>query len=341
MSNSSQSLPNKTIPSVCLNNGITIPILGLGTYKIQDEQAERIVLKAIELGYRHFDTAYYYQNLQPIGRAIRQAIQNGTIKREDLFITTKVWPTWYGPGRVEASVSNMLRESGLEYFDLVLLHWPMALIESNTEMIPCHQSTNKAIFGKDDFVDTYYELENVQRKGSTRSIGVSNFNQKQLERLLKSATIVPVTNQVECHLYLAQNDLKNFCSEHRISLTAYCPLGNRPGSSSLLENEVIKSIAKELRKTSAQIAIKWLVQRNIIAIPKTSDPKRLEENLNVFDFELDPNQMERLNRLDQGEQGRMIWFNVHDMDEHSEYPFEKDQMINRSRKMKKTGNSSP
>ena len=156
---------------------------------------------------------------------MRKSIADGKVKREDLFIVTKVWPTWYGEGRVEAAVRKNLKESGLDYFDLVLLHWPFVLGDSDTEKMPLEPGTNRLIFGNRNIVDVYRELETVQRKALTRSIGISNFNAEQVERLMKSSiSIYPVTNQVECHLYLAQFDLQKICAKHGIILTAYCPL---------------------------------------------------------------------------------------------------------------------
>lgn len=266
----------------------------------------------------------FQQNLEPIGEAVEKAIADGKVSRKDLFVVTKVWPTWYGPDRVEASVRRNLRESGLDYFDLVLLHWPTVFADSDTEKFPMEPGTDNVIFAKRNIVDVYRDLENVQRKGLTRSIGVSNFNAEQVERLMKSpVSIVPVTNQVECHLYLAQFDLQNVCAKHGIILTAYCPLSrNRPGEQSVLNDKTVESIAAKYDRTTAQIAIRWLIQRGIIAIPKTVNPERLKINFTVFDFEISDDDCKILDSLDQGEKGRRVWFDMrNNLREHPEYPF--------------------
>ena len=254
---------------------------------------------------------------------MRKSIADGKVKREDLFIVTKVWPTWYGEGRVEAAVRKNLKESGLDYFDLVLLHWPFVLGDSDTEKMPLEPGTNRLIFGNRNIVDVYRELETVQRKALTRSIGISNFNAEQVERLMKSSiSIYPVTNQVECHLYLAQFDLQKICAKHGIILTAYCPLSrNRAGEKSVLEDEIVKSIATKNSHTTAQIAIRWLIQRGIIAIPKTTNPERLKINFNVFDFEISDEDCKILDSLDQGEKGRRVRMEMNNLREHPEFPF--------------------
>jgi len=296
-------------------------IIGLGTYKALGEETKTSIWSALDLGYRLFDTADLYKNLEPLGEAIRQAIADKKVTREEVFITTKVWPTYYGEGRVIASIERQLRQTGLEYFDLVLLHWPLVLGDSDTEEFPVDKD-GKAIFGTRTLPEIYAELETAHEKGLTRCIGVSNFNAAQIEQIVKNAKIPPVTNQVEAHLYLAQFKLQEFCAKRNIILTAYCPLGasgTKPNTFNLLEDETVKAIGAKYGKTAAQIALRYLVQRGFAIIPKSVHKERQKANMEVFDFEISEEDMKTLKGLDRGQ--RLITFKHYWTEESQNYPF--------------------
>lgn len=311
---------SSNLTKIKLSNGNEIPILGLGTYKAKGGELITTIRDAIDIGYRHFDTADFYENMESLGEAIREVIANGKVKRDELFITTKVWPTYYGEGRVEASVRKQLKQSGLDYFDLVLLHWPIVFLDDDSsEGFPLREDGKIAI-GTRPLTEVYKELEKVQIAGLTRSIGVSNFNSSQIDRIVQSASIQPVMNQVEAHVYLSQKKLQQFCSERKIVLTAYCPLaagGNK--SFNLLEDKTLNLIANNYKKSAAQIAIRYLIQRGLVAIPKSIRKERLESNFNVFDFEITNEDMETLKSLDYKK--RAVWFDFFGTKDAEEYPF--------------------
>ena len=248
-----------------LNNGLKIPELGYGVWKVPNEDAASIVEKAIETGYRLIDTAMIYGNEEGVG----QAIANVNIPREDLFITTKVWNSDQGYHETLNAFDVSMKKLGIDQTDLYLIHWPTPKF--------------------DTYVETYKALEKLYKDGRTKAIGVCNFDIEHLQRLMDECDIVPAINQVECHPYLQQKELKQFCSEHGILLEAYSPLMN---GTEVLEDEMIKKLAEKHGKTSAQIILRWHLQSNVIAIPKTVTPSRMKENLAVFDFELSETDME-------------------------------------------------
>ncbi|MEI3607229.1 aldo/keto reductase [Pseudogracilibacillus sp. SE30717A] len=259
---------------VTLNNGIKMPQLGLGVWKIPDETAATVVKEAIDVGYRLIDTAKVYQNESGVGEGLKQV----SVPREELFITTKVWNADQGYDQTLKAFDESLERLGLDYIDLYLIHWP----------------TPKY----DQYIETYKALEKLYKDGRVKSIGVCNFNIEHLERLLEECEVVPVVNQVECHPYLQQKELQEFCKRHSIYLESYSPLMN---GRKILEDNVISELAKKHGKTPAQIILRWHLQSNYIVIPKTVTPSRMEENLNVFDFELSDDDMEKINELDRDE----------------------------------------
>ena len=245
------------------------------------------------------------------------------VTREEIFLTTKVWSTWYSEGRVMASVKKMLKQSGFEYFDLVLLHWPLVFADHDTERFPCKSDTGTIALGTRTLNEVYQELETVNQCGLTKAIGVSNFNAKQIDDLMSVAKIKPVTNQVECHLYFAQFELQKHCAQYNIFITAYCPLGtggNRPNSPKLLQDETLISMAKKYDKTPAQIALKWLIQRCIIVIPKSVHKDRLQTNIDVFSFEISENDCRTLDAMNRPN-GRIITFDYLGTKDAPGYPF--------------------
>lgn len=315
------------VPKVLLNDGNQIPIVGLGTVGLTKQS----ITDAINNGYRLFDTAYVYSNEKVIGDALNEAIDNGTVTREEIFFSTKVWLTFYGKGRVIKSAQQSIEESGLKYLDLLLLHWPIPLNDSDTDKFPKLPNGDIA-FNDYDIIDVYKELEEVKRLGLAKSIGVSNFNSQQIERVVNNSEILPVTNQVECHPYLNQERLMNFCRNYNITLTAYSPLGAsypkeqkinwRTVGPSLLEDENLKQIASKYLKSVAQVLIRWQTQRGVIVIPRSSSKVRLLENISIFDFTLSDEDMALINSLNRNL--RFVELKNLGLDSHKEYPFKID-----------------
>ncbi|KQL57864.1 MULTISPECIES: aldo/keto reductase [Bacillaceae] len=259
---------------VTLNNGVGMPQLGFGVWKVKDEEAQPAVSKALETGYTSIDTAMIYQNEAGVGKAIAES----TIDREKLFITTKVWNSDQGYDQTLAAFETSIKKLGLDYVDLYLVHWPTPDF--------------------DQYIDTYKALEKLYKDGRVRAIGVCNFHIEHLERLLNECDVPPVLNQVECHPYLAQNELRAFCEKHNIYLEAWSPLDQ---GQELLQDDVIVQIAEAHQKTPAQVVLRWHLQRETIVIPKSVTPSRIEENFNVFDFELTDEQMNAINQLDRNQ----------------------------------------
>ncbi|XP_026750621.2 aldo-keto reductase family 1 member B1-like [Galleria mellonella] len=315
------------VPLVRFNNGLNCPILGLGTWQaIRGEESKvyEAVCDAIDIGYRHIDGAHLYGNEKEVGQAIKEKISQGVVKRENLFVTSKLWNTFHSPDWVETAVKLSLSDLGLEYLDLYLIHWPMAYKEGY-DLEPVDEN-GKTIFSDVDYVDTWRAMEKLVEKGLVKSIGVSNFNTKQIDRVLEIAKIKPVTNQVEVHPYLYQQKLYDFCNTRDIVLTAYSPLGSpqRPWAQAedpnVLEDPVVKKIAAKHGKTPAQVIIRSAVDRGIIVVPKSASKKRLAENFDIWDFKLSNDDQKEISRLDRN--FRVI---PHDHGrEHKDYPFSQE-----------------
>ncbi|MCA1026112.1 MULTISPECIES: aldo/keto reductase [Cytobacillus] len=260
--------------TITLNNGVEMPQLGFGVWQVQNEEATAAVQTAIEVGYRSIDTAMIYQNEEGVGKAIK----NAGIAREDLFITTKVWNTDQGYEQTLKAFDESLEKLGLDYVDLYLVHWPTPQF--------------------DTYVDTYKALEKLYKDGRVKAIGVCNFHIEHLERILNECSVKPVLNQVECHPYLSQNELKEFCNKHDIYVEAWSPLQQ---GGEVLQLDSIKEIANSVGKTPAQVVLRWHLQNDTIVIPKSVTPSRIKENFDVFDFELSQAQMETINKLNRNE----------------------------------------
>ncbi|CEE00490.1 Glyoxal reductase [Caldibacillus thermoamylovorans] len=256
---------------ITLNNGLKMPQLGFGVWQVSDEQATPAVKKALEVGYRSIDTAMIYGNEKGVGRAIKES----NVPREELFITTKVWNADHGYENTLKAFDASLERLGLDYIDLYLIHWP----------------TPKY----DQYVDTYKAMEKIYKDGRAKAIGVCNFDIEHLERLLNECEVVPVVNQVERHPYFQQRELQDFCEKHHIIIEAYSPLMN---GKDVLNDSVVKEIAKAHGKTAAQVILRWHLQTGVITIPKSVTPSRIEENFDVFDFELTAEDMEKMTALD-------------------------------------------
>jgi diketogulonate reductase-like aldo/keto reductase len=253
-----------------LNNGTTIPLLGLGVYQTpRGEVAEEAVATALETGYRHIDTASMYGNEESVGRAVL----NCGIPREDIWITTKLWNTDHGYERSIEAFNESLERLGLDYIDLFLIHWPVRELRA----------------------ESWRALEHVYNEGTCRAIGVSNYMTWHLEELLGSCEIAPSVNQVEFSPYLYQKDLLDFCRREGIQLEAYSPLtkGER------LNDPALKSVASEYSRTPAQILIRWALQHNLVVIPKSADPERIKDNADVFNFNIVDEHMRLLDDLNE------------------------------------------
>lgn len=257
--------------STVLLNGVKMPCLGLGVYKMRDsEQAIEAIVTALQAGYRSIDTASYYQNEQEVGEAVRLS----EIPRSEIFITTKVWNKDQGYDKTLFAFEESLRLLGLDYLDLYLTHWPVP----------------------DKFVDTYRAIERLYEEKLIRVPGVSNHHQEHLMTLEQTVHTMPMVNQIECHPYLQQTKLISFCQEKDIAVTSWSPLGR----GSILKDEVINQIATNHNKTAAQIIIKWHLQRHLIVIPKSVTPSRIMENKDVFDFTLTEEDMNKIACLERG-----------------------------------------
>ena len=254
-----------------LNNGVSIPQLGLGTYRIgsSEESVYNAVRSAIDQGYRHIDTAAFYQNEAPIGKAIRDS----GISRDNLFVTTKLWGDDIVNERIEQAFDKSMRLLDIDYLDLYLVHWPVK---------------NKVAYA-------WQKLEQIYAAEKTRAIGVSNHLQHHLEEILSSGEVKPVVNQIEYHPYLTSEQLVSWCKSHDIICQSWSPLGS--SKIPLLEEETLIEIGNKYLKSSAQIVLRWNIEQGIITIPKSSNAKRQAENYNIFDFQLTPDEVKEISAL--------------------------------------------
>ncbi|KAK2575284.1 hypothetical protein KPH14_008136 [Odynerus spinipes] len=306
------------IPVVTLANGYKMPIFALGTYLSQSGEVEKAVMDAIDLGYRHIDTAFFYQNEQEIGTAVQAKIKDGTVKREDLFITTKLWNNRHKEENVVAACKKSLENLGLTYIDLYLMHWPFAFQEGE-ELIP-RDKDGKLVLSDTDYIETWKGMEECVNQKLTRSIGISNFNSEQVARLMKSAKIIPVNNQVEISVNLNQEELINFCKKFNIVVSGYSPLGrpgNRLGINNSLDSPTIIQIAQKYKKTPAQIALRYVYQQGAAVIAKSVTQSRIEENIKIFDFELSSDEMTAIKAIGTGERVAALT----EIRGHQYYPF--------------------
>ena len=257
-------------------NGRTMPKIGLGTYRVKDsDECRESVKHAIEQGYRSIDTAMIYGNEETVGQGIKEGLESTGLSREDLFITSKLWLTDFGRQNVEDAYRQSVAKLGLDYLDLYLMHWP---------------GTNEAVM-----IDTWRGMEDLYKQNQVKNIGVSNFTPEHFEALLAQVSIKPVINQVEFHPYLTQNELRKYLEAQNIIMESWSPLMN----SQILHDEVINEVANEVGKTPAQVVIRWNIQHDVVVIPKSVTPHRIEENLDLWNFELSDNQMERIDQLNQ------------------------------------------
>jgi 2,5-diketo-D-gluconate reductase A len=266
------------VPTIALNDGHAIPQLGFGVYQIDPEDTVRAVDLALEAGYRHIDTAQMYGNEREVGEAVRAS----GLDRGDVFVTSKLNNGFHRPEDARRTFGETLSELGFDYVDLFLIHWPLPTLYDG------------------DFVSTWKTLEDLHRDGRARSIGVSNFQDDHLERLTRESDVVPAVNQIELHPYLLNNDVRTFGEALGIATQAWSPIAQ----GNVLDDPVITAIADRLERTPAQVVLRWHIQRDSIVFPKSTTPARIEENFKLFDFELGPDDIERIDALDRGERGR-------------------------------------
>ncbi|CAN7983250.1 unnamed protein product, partial [Ixodes hexagonus] len=273
------------------------------SFQSTPSQVYDAVLEAIRVGYRHIDCALIYLNENEVGSAIGEAIKEGIVKRDELFVTSKCWNTFHKRDSVLECCKRSLSSLGLAYLDLYLVHWPQAY-EEGDDLLPKDDNGERKLSDV-DFLETWQGMEACKRKGLVKSIGVSNFNSRQLTRLLESCKERPVMNQVEVHPYLVQKDLIAFCLNRNIAVTAYSPLGSpdRPwapkGDKGLMDDPVVKEIASKHGVTAAQVLIRYPIDRGLITIPKSTNKARIEENFKVaLSFKLDDKDVNDLNALD-------------------------------------------
>ncbi len=254
---------------VKLNNGVEMPIFGLGTYQARAGEAREAVLQALKLGYRLIDTASMYGNEEDIGEALKQS----RLPREEVFITTKLWNSDHGYEKTLAAFEDSRKKLSLDYVDLYLIHWPAEGLRG----------------------ETWKAMEKLLEEGKCRAVGVSNYMTWHLEELLRHSSTIPAVNQVEFHPYLYLKDLLDFCQSHDIQLESYSPLTKGVK----LDDPKLADLASKYSKTPAQILIRWVLQHGVIVIPKSSHKERIEENAHVFDFSISPEDMNALDSFHQ------------------------------------------
>lgn len=319
--------------SVCvtLSTGHRMPMVGLGTWKSAPGQVKQAVLAALDCGYRHIDCAAAYGNEQEVGEALALRVgPEKTLTREEIFVTSKLWNTKHDPEDVEAACRTTLTDVGISYLDLYLMHWPMAF-QRGKELMP-RREDGSVCYSDTHYRDTWSAMESLVDKGLVKAIGLSNFNARQIDDIFRVARHKPVVNQVECHVYLSQQDLIAHCRSLGVCVTAYSPLGSgdRPWASpdepTLLEDSQLGAIAQRYKKSPAQIILRWHIQRAVTCIPKSVTPSRIQQNIQVFDFTLSEEDMSLINSFNRNErfivptverEGRRVWRDS----EHPHFPF--------------------
>jgi 2,5-diketo-D-gluconate reductase A len=266
------------VPTITLNDGNTIPQLGFGVFQIEPKNTAEAAGEALEIGYRHIDTAEMYGNEKEVGEAIRAS----GLDRGEVFVTSKLSNAFHEPDDARRAFDSTLSDLGFDYVDLFLIHWPLPTRYGG------------------DFVSTWSTLEEFHEDGRARSIGVSNFQIEHLERLAAETDTMPAVNQIEVQPYLTNEAVRSYGREHGIATEAWSPIAQ----GAVLEDPTINQIAEEVGKTSAQVVLRWHIQRGDIVFPKSVTPSRMRENFELFDFELASEDMNSITALDRGEEGR-------------------------------------
>ncbi|MCU1558686.1 MAG: 2,5-diketo-D-gluconic acid reductase [Microbacteriaceae bacterium] len=261
------------IPSLPLNNGTSIPLIGLGTSPLNDAQVAPVIVTAIEAGYRHIDTAVRYGNERGVGTGIRDS----GIAREELFVTTKLDGEFQGDDRAIAGLDGSLERLGLDYVDLLLIHWPLP--------------------SRGEYVSTWHSFEKLLAAGKAKTIGVSNFKPAHIATLVAEAEVLPAVNQVQLSPYTPRLAERRADDEHGIATESWSPIG---AGNDLLASPAIAAIAERVGKTAAQVVLRWHVQQSLVAIPKSSNARRIRENIDIFDFELTAADFDSIAALDRG-----------------------------------------
>ncbi|KAL6440622.1 hypothetical protein ACFW04_003244 [Cataglyphis niger] len=316
--------------SVLLPTGQAMPILGFGTWNINGKELEVALDAALTAGYRHIDTATAYENECVIGNVLKKWFDAGKLKRSDLFIVTKLPPNGNRAKDVEKWIKKSLANLQISYLDLYLIHVPFAF-ENGEDLHPCNENGEIRIDVDTDHLQIWSAMEKQVLEKRTKAIGLSNFNIGQIKKILNNAKL-PVSNlQIELHGYFQQKELVKFCQDNNISITAYSPLGSRGvvtkmGKTdtipNLLEDPTVLKIAEKYNKTPAQILLKHIIQKGIIAIPKSSTPTRIKENIQLFDWELRVEDIDMLNNNDMEECARICTFCFFKgIEKHPEFPF--------------------
>ncbi|UZX01589.1 aldo/keto reductase [Arthrobacter sp. CDRTa11] len=261
-------------PLIKLNDGHSIPQIGLGTWPLDDDQVATAVVHAVEAGYRHIDTAVKYGNEEGVGNGIRAS----GVDRSEMFVTTKLDGQFQGQDRAIEGLEGSLRRMKLDYVDLLLIHWPLPQ--------------------RNEFISTWKTFERLQLEGKVRSIGVSNFKPAHLERLMAECEVVPAVNQIQLSPAITRTAEREFHAEHGIVTESYSPLGG--SGASLLDAPVLVQLGEKYDKTPGQLVLRWHIQNGFVTVPKSGDPERMKENLDVFNFALDPQDLAEISILDEG-----------------------------------------
>ena len=263
------------VPQIPLNNGQSIPQLGFGVFQIEPKDTFEAVSTAFQVGYRHIDTAEMYGNEKEVGEAVAKS----GLDRADVFVTSKLANDAHRPDDARRAFEASLKALGFDYLDLFLIHWPLPAKYDG------------------DFVSTWQTLEEFYREGRARSIGVSNFQPHHLRRLHEATEITPAVNQIEVHPFLTQDDVRSFCAEHQIAVEGWSPIGQ----GAVLDDPAIGSIAERVGKTPAQVVLRWHIQRGDIIFPKSVTPPRINENFEIFDFELSDGDVAEISALNKNQ----------------------------------------